>query len=227
MYTSSNRPALVIATAALVVATAGVGGPVVARAFDASNADKVDGKHAVGAAATVNQRKGKLVATDPETGRLPNNLIKKAPDADKVDGIESLDLRFPPSVPAGRTVRGAWGFDTDETNDASPRDVGAMIHYPAKIATELTVRLVVPGGGSVTGCGGTWQNPTAASGNLCVYLQDSARVVEAIDGFRCNPFGASVFFSLAAGLTTDAYAVGTWAATPGTTNVSGGNYCGF
>ena len=56
------------------------GGP-----FDATNADKVDGRHAVPASATVAGRRGKLVATDT-TGRLPNNIIAKAPDADRVDG---------------------------------------------------------------------------------------------------------------------------------------------
>lgn len=210
MHSSSNRPALAIAILALAVAVAGVGGPVVARAFDAQNADRVDGRHAVGAGATVDQRKGKLVATDPDTGRLPSNIVQP-----------------PDSVATGRTVRGAWGFDGDAVNDAAARDLGAMLHYPARIGTRLTLKLVVPGAGSVSGCGGSWQEPTAASGTLCVYLQDSARVVEEIDGYRCNPYGASIFFSLEAGLSSDAYAVGTWAATPGTTSVSGGNYCGF
>jgi hypothetical protein len=39
------------------------------------NADRVDGKHAVGAKATIPQRKGKLVATD-KTGFLPRNIVK-------------------------------------------------------------------------------------------------------------------------------------------------------
>jgi hypothetical protein len=55
----------------------------------AHNADKVDGKHAVGFGATKAARKGKLVATDPETGFLPNNIVAKARDADKLDGQDS------------------------------------------------------------------------------------------------------------------------------------------
>ena len=55
----------------------------------AANSDKVDGKHAVSAGATVAQRKGKLVATNATTGRLPNNLIAKASDADRLDGKNS------------------------------------------------------------------------------------------------------------------------------------------
>lgn len=41
----------------------------------ARNADKVDGKHAVGASASKAKRAGKLVATN-KNGRLPNDIIK-------------------------------------------------------------------------------------------------------------------------------------------------------
>ena len=60
----------------------------VAAAYDAINSDKVDGKHAVGAGATAAERAGKLVATGSE-GRLPNNIIAKAPDANNLDGRDS------------------------------------------------------------------------------------------------------------------------------------------
>jgi hypothetical protein len=70
---------IVLSVTALVVALAGTSGPAiahgVAHALYAHNADKVDGKHAVGAAATVNQRKGKLVATSATTGKLPVNIV--------------------------------------------------------------------------------------------------------------------------------------------------------
>ncbi len=83
------------ATIAVAMATAAVtaGAPALAHgvkhALFAHNSAAVDGKSAVGAEATKSQRKGKLVATDPVTGRLPNNLIKKAPNADKLDGLDS------------------------------------------------------------------------------------------------------------------------------------------
>lgn len=81
-----------ISVAALCL-TFGLSAPAIGHgvqhAVFAHNADKVDGRHAVGAAATVNQRKGKLLATSPTTGRLPNNIIGKAPDADRLDGKDS------------------------------------------------------------------------------------------------------------------------------------------
>ena len=52
------------------------------------NVHKVDGKHAVGASAGVSKRRNKLVATN-SSGYLPNNIIKKARNADKLDGLDS------------------------------------------------------------------------------------------------------------------------------------------
>jgi hypothetical protein len=52
------------------------------------NADTVDGKDAVGAGASISARARKLVATDKQ-GRLPNKIIRRAPDASKLDGLDS------------------------------------------------------------------------------------------------------------------------------------------
>jgi hypothetical protein len=66
------------------------GGPALATAaVDAMNAHKVDGRHAVGATASADERAGKLVATGA-TGSLPDGIIKKANDADKLDGVDSI-----------------------------------------------------------------------------------------------------------------------------------------
>lgn len=102
--TRSGRAPMLISTTALVVAIGGVGGPAVAAAI---NADTVDRKHAVGAAATPAQRAGKLVATNT-AGNLPANLIPKALNADKLDGIDSgafsakSSLSSPGTVNAGQ-----------------------------------------------------------------------------------------------------------------------------
>jgi hypothetical protein len=76
---------------AMVTAAVTAGGPALARvvADYAKNSDKVDGFHAVGFGASIAARKGKLVATSGRTGSLPNNIIKKAPNADELDGLNS------------------------------------------------------------------------------------------------------------------------------------------
>lgn len=76
---------------AAVVAAVTAGGPVIARtvADFARNADRVDGRHAVGPRASLQKRAGKVVATNKK-GRLPNNIIRKAPrarEADRVGGF--------------------------------------------------------------------------------------------------------------------------------------------
>jgi hypothetical protein len=81
------KPHLPLIVTAVVVAILATAGPVAARAaFDALNAHKVDGFHAVGAAATPAHRAGKLVATNG-TGRLPNNIISKAPNSARLNNL--------------------------------------------------------------------------------------------------------------------------------------------
>jgi hypothetical protein len=64
-------PAMVVALIALFVALTGSAAAVTV-AY-AQNADKVDGKHAVGYGASLNARKGKLVATSTANGRVPDS----------------------------------------------------------------------------------------------------------------------------------------------------------
>jgi hypothetical protein len=81
---------------AMVVAAVTAGGPAIAHgvqhALFAHNAGKVDGKNAVSSDVSLAARRGKLVATNKNTGRLPNNIILKATNADRIDGIDSRNL---------------------------------------------------------------------------------------------------------------------------------------
>jgi hypothetical protein len=101
---------IVLSVTALVVAVLGTTGPAIAHgvqhALFAHNADKVDGRHAVGATAGLGARKGKLVATSAATGRLPNDIIQKAPDAETLDGVDSSGF-----YAAGSTVADADQLD--------------------------------------------------------------------------------------------------------------------
>jgi hypothetical protein len=78
---------------AMITAAVTAGAPALAdgvrHALFAHKSDTVDGKDAVSSNATIDARKGRLVATHPTTGLLPNNIIAKAPDAEKLDGLDS------------------------------------------------------------------------------------------------------------------------------------------
>ena len=104
------RVALVVA-----VGTAAIAMPTGAVAAYVANADRVDQKHAVGSGASMDARAGKLVATG-SGGRLPNNIIAKAPDAARLNGQTLKQVRTQwLSVTASGTVYGASPGATDVT----------------------------------------------------------------------------------------------------------------
>ena len=75
-----SKAAFILATGAFLISAGNAGAPAIAKVVG-GNSDTVDGFHAVKAGSTVDQRKGKLVATSPKTGLLPNNIIKTARDS--------------------------------------------------------------------------------------------------------------------------------------------------
>lgn len=124
MNSSLRQHVTVMIAAALGVMIGSVGPGVAQAAYDAVNADKVDGKHAVGAGATVNQRKGKLVATYPTTGFLPNNIIKRAQDSARVNGyghaaLRSLPLSAQGAFTSGGAIPSHSGVSLSSSTDSS------------------------------------------------------------------------------------------------------------
>ncbi|WP_109510287.1 hypothetical protein [Nocardioides speluncae] len=106
MLSRENVKIIAVAAGCLVVGLSLPAAAEQARAIYANNSDKVDGKHAVGAGASTAQRKGKLVATRPTTGRLPDNIIKKAPDASRLGGYTHAALRTIPVLVQGGALAG-------------------------------------------------------------------------------------------------------------------------
>ena len=115
------------------------GGPALAATIAdyAKNADKVDGKHAVASSATVTQRANKLVATN-SAGLLPNNIIAKAPDANKLDNLDStaflrttgkvgLGNLAPNSVNADKIVNGS--ITKDELADGAVTTDKLLVNF--------------------------------------------------------------------------------------------------
>lgn len=125
---------------AAVTAAVTAGTPVVARtvADFARNADKVDGRHAVGAGASIEKRVGKLVATNG-SGHLPNDIIRKAPEANNADRLGGLGAgTFARSCGAG-TLRG-------------------HAHVPRDVASDFT---------DVPGFSTTYGGPIEPDGTIC------------------------------------------------------------
>lgn len=123
-----QRQQPVIVTAVVVGAFVAFGPGVAQAAYDAINADKVDGKHAVGAGTTVSGRAGKLVATDAG-GRLPNNIIATAPNAAKLGGVGPLAwLRDQPGSVDSENIVDHTVTPDDLRYDAAWPDVYGVVH---------------------------------------------------------------------------------------------------
>jgi hypothetical protein len=155
-----------VAFTAAVVCTLFAGGPTMARAaFDAVNADKVDGKHAVGAGASTQQRKGKLVATN-SSGRLPNNIIAKAPNADLLDGLDSKALKV--------TGQGLGGATTNINSCGS----GPVMSYAVHLTRSARIFAAASSGYGRS-------NPGPERPTIRIQLLDAGGTVVA----RTNSFG--------------------------------------
>ena len=147
-----NRENLKLLIVATVCLTVGWGGPTVASAAVsyAQNSDKVDGKHAVGAGASIAARKGKLVATSPTTGRLPNGIIAVAPDAAKLGGngaaaLRSLPLTARSALVTGSTIDGGFGPFIPATPDSGFR-IPFVVPPGHKPGTAIAVDLTAHSG---------------------------------------------------------------------------------
>ncbi len=146
-----------VVAATLVTATPSIAAKV-------KNADKVDGKHAVAAKASVAKRSGKLVATD-KAGYLPNDIVRKPADADRLDGLDSTAFRSRTAAP-GEVMTGVFAMVT--TNGANSNGATTAA-FPAALSAVLPASrtTVVPPGGSTVQCPGVGQ--VAPNGWLCIY----------------------------------------------------------
>lgn len=125
-----QRQQPVIVTAVVVGTLVAFGPGVAQAAYDAVNADRVDGKHAVGAGTTVAGRAGKLVATN-SNGLLPNNIIATAPNAAKLGGVGPLGwLRDQPgSVDSENIADGSVTPDDLRYDAGWPSAFGRVTFY--------------------------------------------------------------------------------------------------
>ncbi len=142
-----HRVSLVVSISAVVIAVVTAAAPGVAQgvlAVAGLNADMVDGRHAVGFGATVDNRKGRLVATSGVTGRLPNDIIAKAPNADKVDGHDANGLTRVAMMATSDTL----DLGTGEQTYGSPLTITAPGDGFVVVYGSTTVR----NNGCTTGC---------------------------------------------------------------------------
>jgi hypothetical protein len=109
-----------------------------------------NGRHAVGAGASVADRKGELVATNADTGRLPNDIIAKALNSNLLDGKDSGVFATASHLHDGRYLKPAdhtSASHSDLVIDASTlngMEASALVQGGG---TMETFAFTVPGGG--------------------------------------------------------------------------------
>lgn len=197
----SNRAAVIMSAAALIMSVGFAGGPALARAM-VSNSHKVDGLHAVKATATATQRKGKLVATDA-TGSFKSNVIPN-------------DAKFPPVVPVGVRLSGMFNFDMQSAGMGG--DYGSVIDYQTMLPQPVKA-VFSPTGVSVLHCPGSVLNPLADPGYICLYRNGGAGMDWAtFISFNLGNRGLGYRFDgNAPGANSDVFVNGTWALTTAAT----------
>ncbi len=109
-----TRPLLVAMTVVLVAG----GAAAAAGSYDANNAHKVDGFHAVGSKAGPAKRAGKLVATDRH-GRLPRGAMSKAPNSQRLGGYTHTQMSTMSIAPQ------SFGIETGATMGSGGPSLGA------------------------------------------------------------------------------------------------------
>lgn len=131
METTRTRNLRLVVGLVAVAVLIGAGAATAAGPYDAVNADKVDGRHAVGPNTSQAKRAGNLVATDG-TGRLPTGVLGTAPDSRKLDGYTPAELSALSLPPQGTHVSGS----------ATASSYGPVL--PAQQSGGMRVGFVVP-----------------------------------------------------------------------------------
>ena len=121
---------------------------------------------------------------------------------------------FPSTLPSGKTVKGA--FTLASTGTAAGERADNALNYGFALETAPTVNILRAGDPSTAACPGTFTDPAASPGNLCVYerFNSNTGLVQTSgnggDGTSYKS-GAGLFsLSAAAGNT---FSTGSWAVT--------------
>ncbi len=175
----------------------------VSHALFAHNSDKVDGKHAVGGAATLGQAAGKLVSHG-SNGKLPAKFIPK------VEAAKTSDNTLKVNGLSATTITGKYYVMGPATG--AGQYLGEGISFDFMLPATPTSFFVAQGATPPAQCPGTAAEPKATPGALCVYEGGNQNVTDFRGVDQLSRSGSGIFIqSAAAGHT---YSFGSWAVKP-------------
>ena len=197
------RPATVIACLALLLALGGTSYAAVVLPANSVGTPQLKND----AVNSLKVKNGSLLKADFKAGQIPAGPEGPAGPAGPA-GAAGPAGPFPDTLPAGKTVRGA--FNIGGTAAAAGALANTSISFIWPLTTAPTVKIVLQGTAAPTECPGNATSPQAQAGFLCIYEESRVNSV----GVTLNAvqrFGATIFTnSSAAG---GFFSFGGWAVT--------------
>lgn len=86
--------------------------------------------------------------------------------AQGIQGVQGPEGPFPATLPAGKTLTGAFAMSIVATG--AGQAMSDSISFPYPLSAAPTVHIIT--GAVPVGCSGTRTNPGAASGHLCIFV---------------------------------------------------------
>ena len=141
------------------------------------------------------------------------------PGAQGGQGVQGIPGPFPATLPAGQMLTGTYEIDgTNSSGGTSTSIAGGAISFQFRLAAAPTPHFVAVSATPPSECPGTAVNPTALSGNLCVF-EAVSKGKGSMEFFNSSTGenGASVFGAglvmFSTGVQKSCFSDGTWAVT--------------
>jgi hypothetical protein len=168
---------------------------------------------------------GSLLSADFKPGQIPTGATgatgaagaagtKGDTGAAGAKGETGAAGPFPATLPAGKTITGAWGFLGDDDGVGGHEGAATAISFPYPLATSPTVNIIQIGGTAPPACPGIMNAPAAAPGNLCIWVgtvSSSTGTVSSYWPVGNGQYGVVVYTNGTAAGRIDG--AGTWAVT--------------
>ena len=179
-----RSPAMLVACTALVVALGGVGyaaGVLPKNSVGSAQIKKsaISGtKVARNAITSAKVKNGSLMVADFQAGQLPAG--PQGPKGDKgepgAQGVQGVPGPVSGDLPSGVTLRGKWGAGEIAANGDGK--ITASVSFALRLSASPTRHFIPNAPPAPPECPGTFLNPQAAAGHLCVYEGSNKANVE-------------------------------------------------
>jgi hypothetical protein len=120
---------------------------------------------------------------------------------------------FPVTLPVGQTLTGVYDATSETHTETAASYTDASISFGFRLASPPKTAFIAEGSKPTAECPGTWKEPQAASGWLCVYEEQHSTVAKT-QLYGASRYGAYLEIESEKGEADSGYdSIGTWAVT--------------